>query len=213
MVRMVAATTVSFRLMFELNEYGMVVDSERPWLGGYFPDGDPGSYFPDFWRWVIEKYKIHSVIDVGCGSGKALRFFHDLGCDVLGVEGIPQRDSWIVEHDYTVGSFIPNRKFDLCWCCEFVEHVEERFMSNYLSTFSCAEMILMTHAQPGQGGHHHVHCQPDEYWIEVLKSIGYKYDPILTAKGKELQPHGYWNWSGLAFRRGDRNVLYDSIDG
>jgi hypothetical protein len=32
----------------------------------------------------------------------------------------------------------------------------------------------MTHGLPGQEGHHHVNCQPTEYWIDHLASRGYK---------------------------------------
>lgn len=194
----------------EISEYGMVVDRERPHLGGYFPEGDPGSYCPEMWTWFVEEYDIRSVIDVGCGSGQALRFFRDLGVVGVGIDGIAQYDPYIIEHDYTTGPW-PVRDaqppwsgandYDLVWSCEFVEHVEERFMPNFLATFALGRYVLMTHAQPGQGGHHHVNCKDDSYWVGALAAMGCAYDAELTAKTKELTPHGYWPRSGLVFRR------------
>jgi SAM-dependent methyltransferase len=170
-------------------------------LGGYLVGGDAGSYCPQLWSWIVKRRKVRSVIDVGCGEGHALRYFRDLGCDVLGVEGMPQGDPWIVQHDYTKGPYVPGREFDLCWSCEFVEHVEERYMSNFFATFRAAKILLMTHGQPGQGGHHHVNCKNDGYWIEHLAEIGFRHDKRLTRKTMEFVPHGYWRWSGLAFVR------------
>jgi hypothetical protein len=54
---------------------------------------------------------------------------------------------------------------------------------------------------PGQGGHHHVNCQPPEYWIGVLAGAGFRHDPELTRQAKALTPTGYFDWSGLVFVR------------
>src|SRR5688572_33082149 len=53
-------------------------------LGGYIRGGDPGTWCPHLWSWVVEQFGIKSVLDVGCGEGHSTRFFRDLGCDVLG---------------------------------------------------------------------------------------------------------------------------------
>jgi hypothetical protein len=47
-------------------------------------------------------------------------------------------------------------------------------------------VILMTHATPGQGGHHHVNCQPQEYWVETLGGYGYLLSSIDTAHVRKL---------------------------
>lgn len=185
----------------------MYVDWERPHLGGYLKGGDAGSFCPEMWTWLVRKYRIKSVIDVGCGEGQALKFFGDLGCYVRGVDGIPQPGlGSFVCHDYTTGPYEPNpwadgRGFDLCWCCEFVEHVEQRYEENFLATFECARMVAMTHGLPGQGGHHHVNCQPPEYWIQRMKEHGFRLNRPATRRARELVPHGYFAWSGLVFVR------------
>lgn len=182
-------------------------------LGGYAPGGDPDTYYPDLWTWLVEgPEKIRSVLDVGCGDGVALDAFRSMGCRVLGIEGIPQEDEDIIQHDFTEEAFVtaiadekPD-EFDLVWSCEFVEHVEERFVGHFLATFACAPLVLMTHAEPGQNGWHHVNCQWPNYWIKRMESIGFDLDAKLTNRTRELArlSESKWNHyarSGMAFRR------------
>lgn len=189
------------------------VDDARPHLGGYIIGGDDATYYPALWRWLVEQKEVRSVIDVGCGEGHAVSFFEELGCDVIGVDGVEQDNPQIVCHDYTEGSWPQavrgNRMegaSDLVWSCEFVEHIEERCVPNFLETFLMAPLVLMTHAAPGQQGHHHVNCQPEAYWRGVMAAIGYELDDALTqeCRGLAARNRNQWNHfarSGLAFVR------------
>jgi SAM-dependent methyltransferase len=161
---------------------------ENSHLGGCGIGGDAGTYYPHMWKALLEKFEIKSVIDVGCGPGWALKFFKENGCNsVLGVEGLqeaidgsPLKEN-IQQHDYEKsGPFVPSEKFDLCWSCEFVEHVEESCADNFIETFKSAKYLAMTFAGPGQGGHHHVNCQPHQYWVEKLANHGFRFDLITT---------------------------------
>jgi cyclopropane fatty-acyl-phospholipid synthase-like methyltransferase len=182
---------------------GLVVSGH---LGGYVPGGDPATQYPELWRWLTGWANVSSVLDVGCGDGQALKVFRMLGCEVQGIDGLPQDDPDIIEHDFTRGPYTPSRRFDLVWSCEFVEHVDERYSPNFLETFKAGRLVLMTHAFPGQGGHHHVNCQPADYWIRKLASIGYSFDETLTAATRNLaranaHPANHYARSGLAFRK------------
>lgn len=174
-------------------------------LGGYIRGGDPATYYPDLWRWLVDD-QIDRVIDIGCGDGQAVKFFQDEICFVVGVDGMEQENPAIVVHDYTTGPYQPDDRFDLAWCCEFVEHVEERYVPNFLATFQCADLVLMTHAFPGQPGHYHVNCQEPDYWKGVMAAIGYEYDHILTYGTRDLarmneSPWNHYVRSGMAFKR------------
>lgn len=211
----------------ETNRWGLEVDEEHPHLGGYVAGGDPQSACPQLWAWLIEKGGVRSVLDVGCGEGHALAFFREHGCEVQGVDGIEQESALIVTHDYARGPYRPavtlydhgppvspdgppswsmprvmQPTFDLVWSCEFVEHVEERFLPNYLATFSAGNLVLFTHALPGQPGHHHVNCRTGDYWRGVMGGVGYQCDEQLTEVTRELAGEGtYYGRTGLAFRR------------
>lgn len=140
-------------------------------LGGYIREGDPDTYYPAMWGWLVSEFEIESVLDVGCGDGIAMNVFRELGCEVAGIDGMPQDDPAIIMHDYTSGPYVPEKMYDLIWCCEFVEHVEEKYIANFLATFSMGRIIAMTSAQPGQAGWHHVNCQTPEYWARQLATI------------------------------------------
>jgi len=104
----------------------------------------------------------------------------------------------------------------LCWSCEFVEHVEEQYVDNFLKDFAQARYIIMTHATPGQSerdhAHHHVNEQNAEYWIDKIQNFGYNYDveattalrAIADADAHSRLDGDYYNHfvnKGLFFRR------------
>jgi len=185
------------------------VEAERPHLGGYIVGGDDATFYPHLWKWLVEHQGVTSVLDVGCGEGHAVNYFREeLECYAVGLDGIRQDSPWIHQVDFSEGP--DNRfsalEFDLVWSCEFVEHVEERYMTNYLSSFAQGRLILMTHAAPDQPGHHHVNCQTATYWQGVMAAIGYhlNWDLTMLARAKSMANQSPWNHfarSGLAFVR------------
>jgi hypothetical protein len=93
---------------------------------------------------------------------------------------------------------------DLVLCVEVVEHIEERFLSSLLQTLQNGRVIAMTHAIPGQIGHHHVNCQPSSYWIEKLDGVGYSLSPendIYRGIADAEPGYKYFSDSGLVFLR------------
>jgi hypothetical protein len=94
------------------------------------------------------------------------------------------------------------RDTDIVWSCEFVEHVEEKYVDNFLAVFGRAtKAVLMTHATPGQAGHHHVNCQPADYWIERMQARGFFLEETLTEMSRSLALYTHWERSGLVFVR------------
>lgn len=188
-------------------QHGMVVDGH---LGGYVPGGDPDTWYPELWAWMIEQEGVRSMIDVGCGEGQTLDWFTENGCDAVGVDGMPQQHDRILKHDYTrdpLAAWVGGRwSFDLAWSAEFVEHIEERHVPNFLATFRLARLVLMTHAIPGQPGWHHVNCRHADYWIGVLSAAGFTLDLGMTETTRDLaasngRETNYYRDTGLAFRR------------
>jgi hypothetical protein len=135
---------------------------------------------------LMQRYDVKSMLDIGCGPGGMVRQAHLKGLDVLGVDGDftvyrPKMiEPMIRIHDFVTGPFLPGRNFDLCWSVEFVEHVEECFMDNFIESMKFCKYVLMTHALPNQPGWHHVNCQTYDYWVDVMEKRGFKFDPTGT---------------------------------
>jgi len=146
-------------------------------LGGAFEEGDPLTFMPDIWGYLLVKYALKSVLDIGCGFGYALKWFAEQGCQILGVEGwheaversqVPS----VIEHDFQDGIPEISQSFDLVWSAEFLEHVEEQYLPNIMPVFQKATYSCITHGEPGQPGYHHVNCQSDGYWIDKFAEYG-----------------------------------------
>lgn len=171
-------------------------------LGGCVKGGDPDTYYPKLWEWLINTYYPFVVLDVGSGEGGSIRNFERLGCRVIGIEGLPecvgQSDNVII-HDLTT-SPVKVTNIDLVWCCEVVEHIEEKYIDNLMKTLVNGKIVAMTHALPGQDGYHHVNCKPKEYWIEQFRRYEYK---LLVKDTEESKNYGhkFWTWSGMIFER------------
>ena len=157
-------------------------------LGGASLDApDASTFLPDVWQYLIEKYEVRSVLDVGAGAGWSTKWFSDQGIYTLGVEGWPEALARsqcrpnIVQHDYRSGPFVPSMILDLAWCAGFVEHIEEKFIPNFMASFRACRNVCLTHAEPGQPGHQHVNCQPTAYWIGKMNEAGFDFDEEETA--------------------------------
>ena len=177
-------------------------------LGGFYTTVDKASHCPEMFKYLVENLDINSVLDIGCGMGYQMQEFMKYCDEVVGVDGSeyatsnsPVKES-IFKHDFSIGELETEDRFDLCWCCEFVEHVREEFRDNFLSSFAFCKYVAMTHAVPGQGGHHHVNCQPREYWVEHMSRFGFEFDEELTDQLKELAGKGtHYGNTGLFFRK------------
>jgi SAM-dependent methyltransferase len=141
-----------------------------PHLGGSIKTGDPFTYCPSVWDYVVSRFCITSVLDLGCGSGNASVYLSNKGLRVLAVDGF--RESVLsahypaIQHDLTQSAVCT--RVDLVHCQEVVEHIEEKYLDHLLDSLMTGRIILLTHARPGQSGYHHVNLQPSSYWIGHL---------------------------------------------
>jgi cyclopropane fatty-acyl-phospholipid synthase-like methyltransferase len=183
----------------------IVTDPERPWLGGNILGGDEMTYCPQVWDFLIDNFEPKSLLDVGCGEGYLMKYFLDRLIDVHGIDGLQEnknnspvsiRDRIIV-HDYTKGAC--NYRFtpDMVISCEFVEHVDLKYMENYILQFVMCKTLVMTHALPHQDGYHHVACQSDDYWIGIMKAFNMKLSPLTCQARKIAHNAGKILWETI----------------
>lgn len=132
------------------------------------------------------QFDVKTLIDIGCGPGGQVRVAKSLGIKSVGIDG----DQTLIDGnkdidfkicDFTLCSYTAG-SYDLAWSCEFLEHVDERYIKNYMPTFSLAKMCLITFAPEGKGGYHHVNCKNEEYWKGVFAAYGFAYNDDVTQK-------------------------------
>lgn len=126
--------------------------------------------------YLINKMGVKSMVDIGCGPAGMVELARSKGLEVLGVDGdfvVERNVDDIVIHDYQAAPYVPEKSYDLAWTVEFVEHIEEQYIRNFVATMDKCKYVLMTHAFPGQPGHHHVNCQTTEYWAHIMNAFGF----------------------------------------
>jgi hypothetical protein len=143
-------------------------------LGGNMAQGDPYTYAPTVWNYLLRRFAASSVLDLGSGIGSAAEYFHRAGAKVVAIDGLRENcDNALfptVHIDLT--QYAVHCRVDLVHCQEVVEHIEPQYLEHLLTSMCCGKIIVMTNALPGQGGFHHVNEQPTEYWIEHLRQRG-----------------------------------------
>ena len=153
---------------------------------------------------INDVFEPESVMDVGCGIGEYVQYFHNnLGIEANGIEGseacrpyLVSENVYIIDmrEEQIVRPFANDRagidKFDLVVCLEVLEHIEPEYTDIFVQNLTeLSDQILVSAAQPGQGGHYHVNCQPKEWWLSKFLEFNYGYDDVLTCAIKQaLQP-------------------------
>ena len=182
----------------------LVTEAETPDLGGNLRYGDGQTITPKFWQALIDRFAPRSMLDVGAGEGHAAAFFARRGVVAHGIDGLHQnviRAQYpIARHDLKAGPYI--FPCDLVYCVEVVEHVAADYLDNLIATMTNAPVIAMTHAVPGQSGHHHVNLQTAEYWAELFAERGYH--PTIDIENlreiaRQDRDDSYFATTGLVF--------------
>lgn len=125
---------------------------------------------------------MHSVLDVGCGTGTWLKVFQESyeGIEVLGIDGAyVDRDQLVIDEK----NFKPRdlrepfnlqRRFDLVLCLEVAEHLPESCAADLIASLcGHSDRIIFSAAVPGQGGQNHINEQWPAYWRALFEKQGY----------------------------------------
>ena len=182
------------------------IDADANHVGGNIVEGDPFTYAPSVWDYLIRRFALTSVLDLGSGLGYSARYFHNQGLQVLAVDGMKKNCLNAVYPTVQIDltKLVVLTKVDLVHCQEVVEHIEEKYVYNLLDSMACGKFIVMTNALKGQGGYHHVNEQPTEYWINHLRKYNYEVLTEDTSRIRKLaQQDGavYLSKTGLVLAR------------
>ena len=126
--------------------------------------------------------QIHTVIDVGAGSGAWTKTFLDEGLSVTSVDGAYAREQYervrnaYPNHVFVASdlshSILPERapRFDLAVCLEVAEHLPEGRAAGFVKDLcGLADAVLFSAAIPYQGGTEHINEQWMAYWAKLFR--------------------------------------------
>lgn len=186
-----------------------VTDDEHPHAGGNIRFGDHNTFTPSLWSQLVDRFAVRSMLDVGCGEGHSVRFFHRLGIIAHGIDGLEKNILRAVHpiayHDLNTGPY--RMPVDFVLSIEVAEHIDEKYVDNYLDTLCNGNVVAMTHATPDQiGGYHHVNCQPSQYWIDKFVARGYRldyYNDYWRNQALKEREESFFGSSGLVFVKND----------
>jgi SAM-dependent methyltransferase len=139
---------------------------------------------------VMNLLDVHSVIDVGCGTGQWLREFKERGVGrVRGLDGrwVPSELLKIDESEFSAtdlsGPIELRETFDLAISLEVAEHLPESSAEGFVDFLTrVAPVVLFSAATPLQGGTEHVNEQWPAYWSSKFTTRGYVTVDVLRWK-------------------------------
>jgi hypothetical protein len=183
-----------------------VVDRSDPALGGNVAYGDPFTFAPAVWDYLMDRLAVTTMLDVGSGQGHCAAYWARKGRQVIAIDGLRANVARAIYptilHDLRDRPLIA--PVDLVHCQEVVEHIEERHLDNLMATLTNGKVVAMTHALPDQPGHHHVNCRPSAYWIALMERAPYALFASDTDRVRALAAQcgaTYFAASGLVFAR------------
>ena len=154
---------------------------------------------------MLKDLGVKTMYDVGCGPGGMISAAQKIGLDCVGIDGdhtLKYPSNVTVKiHDLTTGQ-IDVEERDACWSCEFLEHVEEKYLDNIFSVFCKTKTVICTASQT-PGGHHHVNLKDRNYWIEEFNKRDFEYNVNLTQLLVEqtTMHHDFVKNTGMVFTK------------
>ena len=115
-------------------------------LGGNVREGDPFTFSPKVWQYVVDRFAIQTILDLGSGLGYSAQYFHNLGKKVIAVDGLKENIEQAIfptiRFDLANGPV--HCSVDLTHCQEVVEHIDAKYLDNLLQSMACGKFILIS---------------------------------------------------------------------
>jgi glycosyltransferase involved in cell wall biosynthesis len=125
-------------------------------------------------EYIATQFPGRTVADIGCGPGIYVDALQALGVSATGydtddrVKGKPNLNQ--------ISLFDLNAPADVVVCLEVAEHISatqaDGVVDSMVRNLKPGAILIWTAAQPGQGGHDHINCQPPEYWEQKFSDRG-----------------------------------------
>ena len=154
---------------------------------------------PTLWRWLIDTLGVRSILDLDETIVGPPREPPELGCRIVrlasGDRSALAQEGSRLTHDFTVGPFLSEDRFDLVWAGSLAATLERRFSHHLLATLSSSLRLVMITAKADRLG-------ARSFWLDRLDRLGFELDEELTADVHRFGPTELGE-DGLVFRRRD----------
>lgn len=136
-----------------------------------------------------------AVRDLGCGLNYYIHCLHHAGyTDVRGVDAMDSLSRFALKKDILSEgkSLYKNARYI---SLEVGEHIAPEHMGRYLDVMAQGKReVLMSWAIPGQAGHGHVNCQPNEVIIAEMEKRGKRFNPEITQRLRDAVQGCHCSW-------------------
>lgn len=159
-------------------------------------------------EFLVERLPIKTMIDVGCGLGGMAEVAEAVGVEWHGLDGVNTKPDHprFYQWDFMAGPFTGGPgHYDLAWSIEFVEHVPESHMHNFIALFQQCDVVAITSSSVV--AKKHPNPQKPEYWDRVLQEAGFIAMPKLALAMREASTMGreFMDRTGRLYMRGTIN--------
>ncbi len=120
-----------------------------------------------------------SILDLGCGNGSYVRYFNKNEILSYGYDGnpfTPEITNGLCDIADLSKTLVLNRIYDCVMSLEVGEHIpsffEEIFLGNVIR--HAKDLVILSWAIPGQGGHGHINCLENSYIKALMKEYGFE---------------------------------------
>ena len=171
-------------------------------------------------RYMLDRFRPASVLDIGCGLGTYLKRFREWGVtELVGVEAQDMGAEFSVPGALMVHDLVRpldlRRHFDLVICVEVFEHVSETYEDVVLDSIAshAKDLILFSGAQPVQPGIGHVNLRSTSYWVKKWRDRGWVVLPFESLAFRLLANFSWFQRNALILRRAEGAVPVDGGGG
>lgn len=123
--------------------------------------------------WITEEIRFHSVLDLGCGDGSAVKALQEAGYEAHGIDldptgsAIPHVEAadvfqWDFEEGY----------FDLVLCCNMAQYIPNSRISELLSKMDRLSNSYMMMTMPSMESHSEG-ARPASFWTQRIEDFGW----------------------------------------
>lgn len=183
-----------------------------------------GNLYPNFWRYLKDRFAVKTALDVGCGLGESTKGLVAAGIEhVYAFDGFRENIAVSLEgvqyHNLNNGPFVIGKVVDLAWASEVLEHIDYQMLPNLMMSLLQAKVLAVNAAGPGQTGHHHVVLRTwPEFWIPLFEQYGFTEikditDNILQDEKYTKEANRGHMWWALSGHSPGRVLLNKNLEG